>query len=262
MNNNNSNNVILIMAGGLGKRMNSDLPKVLHKVNEKPMIVHIIENSLKLNPYTILIVVGKFKEIIENTINSYIDEKYKNYIEYIIQEKPKGTGHAIVCSKKKLKTMRKKNILILSGDTPLVDDILMKKMLDNLENFKICVTNLEKPHGYGRIIQYKYTDLNNTINKYTKIIEQKDCNENDIHINLVNCGIYAIKINLLLTYLHMITNNNNQNEYYLTELVEIISKREQMDIDILNINNNENYKVLGVNTIEQLENIDKLLHLT
>lgn len=256
-----SNDVILIMAGGLGKRMNSDLPKVLHKINNKPMIVYIIENALKLHPYTILIVVGKYKNLIEKTINLYIDTKYQNYIQYILQESPNGTGHAIICAKKKLKTMRKKNVLILSGDTPLVDNLLMEKMLENLQNFKICTTCLENPYGYGRVMNFTNKNiLSLNIQKYyTKIIEQKDCNEYSIQINHVNCGIYSFRINLLLTYLHMLTNNNNQNEYYLTDLVEIITKRERIDVEILKIPNYENYKVCGVNTINQLTQVQNLL---
>ena len=257
--NKDSNNVILIMAGGLGKRMNSDLPKVLHKINNKPMIIHIIENAIKLNPYTILIVVGKYKNIIEETINFYIDIKYQNYIQYILQENPNGTGHAIICAKKKLKTMRKKNVLILSGDTPLVDNMFMEKMLKNLQNFKICTTCLENPFGYGRVMNFTNKNILslNLQKYYTKIIEQKDCNEYSIQINLVNCGIYSFRINLLITYLHMITNNNNQNEYYLTDLIEIITKREGIDVEILKISCDENYKVSGVNTYEQLIHVEK-----
>ena len=256
--NNNSNNVILIMAGGLGKRMNSDLPKVLHKVNNKPMIIHIIENSLKINPYKILIIVGKYKIIIEETIKFYLNENITKNIQYIIQEQPNGTGHAIICSKKILKTMRTKNVLILSGDTPLIDDKLMNNMLENLQNFKICVTCLEKPYGYGRVINKNILN-SNTQKYYTKIVEQKDCNESEININLVNCGIYSFKIDLLLTYLHMLNNNNKQSEYYLTDIVEIITTRENFDVEILKIPYNENYKVCGINTKDQLKEMENLI---
>lgn len=257
--NKESNNIILIMAGGMGKRMNSELPKVLHKVNDKPMIVHIIENSLKTNPYKILIIVGKYKQIIEETINLYINENITKNIQYILQEEPKGTGHAIICAKKNLKEYRNKNLLILSGDTPLVDEKIMNDMLDNLQNFKICTTCIEKPHGYGRVININYYD--NEINKkYTKIVEQKDCNENQININIINCGIYSFRIDLLITYLHMLTNNNNQNEYYLTDLIEIITTREDFNVEILKISADENYKILGVNTIDQLKYVETLLN--
>nr|UZT29173.1 dTDP-D-glucose 4,6-dehydratase/N-acetylglucosamine-1-phosphate urydiltransferase fusion protein [Nucleocytoviricota sp.] len=255
--NKESNNIILIMAGGLGKRMNSELPKVLHKVNNKPMIIYILENALKINPYKILIIVGKYKQIIEETISLYIDDNITKNIQYILQQEPKGTGHAIICAKKVFKENRKKNVLILSGDTPLVDEKLMYEMLDNLLNFKICTTCIEKPHGYGRIINYYDNETNK---KYTKIVEQKDCNENEINTNIINCGIYSFRIDLLITYLHMLTNNNNQNEYYLTDLIEIITTREDFNVEILKISTDQNYKVLGVNTIQQLKEIETLLN--
>jgi len=253
--NNESNNIILIMAGGLGKRMNSELPKVLHKVNNKPMIVHIIENSLKINPYKLLIVVGKYKKIIEEIINLYIEQHIAKNILYIFQEEPKGTGHAIICAKNFLQEDRKKNILILSGDTPLIDEKLISNMLNDLKNFKICTTCIENPFGYGRIVQYIYNN-----NYYTKIVEQKDCNENEININIINCGIYSFNIDLLLRYLHMLTNNNNQNEYYLTDLIEIITTMENFDVETLEISCDENYKVLGVNTLEQLHDIENIFN--
>ena len=110
---------------------------------------------------------------------------------------------------------------------------------------------MEKPYGYGRIIEYEY---------YTKIVEQKDCNENEININLVNCGIYAFKIEILLTYINLLNNYNKQNEYYLTDIIEIISKKENFNVEILQINSNDNYKVLGVNTKEQLTEIENILN--
>lgn len=255
--NNESNNIILIMAGGLGKRMNSELPKVLHKINSKPMIIHILENCLKINPYKILIIVGKYKQIIEETINLYVGENITKNIQYILQDEPKGSGHAIICAKKVLKKNREKNVLILSGDTPLLYEKLMSEMLDNLQNLKICTTCIEKPYGYGRIINYYDKETNK---KYTKIVEQKDCNENEININIINCGIYSFRIDLLVTYLHMLTNNNNQNEYYLTDLIEIITTREDYNLEIFKMTPDENYKILGVNTIHQLKEIEELLN--
>ena len=88
-------NVVLIMAGGLGKRMNSELPKVLHLLKEKPLILHVIETALKINPIKIGIIVGKYRKIIQETINKYLNDTSK--IEYIIQPEALGTGHAIMC---------------------------------------------------------------------------------------------------------------------------------------------------------------------
>lgn len=249
------NNIILIMAGGLGKRMNSTLPKVLFDFNKKPLIIHIIENSLKLNPFSILLIVGKYKLLIQDTIEQFINKEYWDKINYIIQEEPKGTGHAIMCAKDYLSRHLNKNILILSGDTPLVDNILMEQMLNNLMYLKICITNLQNPYGYGRMVDY----INHNNSKYTKIIEEKDCNEQEKSIQIVNCGVYAFNIKLLLKYLSLITNNNKQNEYYLTQLIEIITINENIKIELLEIDNRENYKVLGINTREQLLELENII---
>ena len=243
------------MAGGLGKRMNSNTPKVLHKFNNKPMIIHTIENSLLINPEKILIVVGKYYELIRETINQYIPNNKLSNIEYVIQDTPLGTGHALLCAKEKLYNNyinSNNKLLILSGDTPLIDIKIMNNMIDNLKNFKICTTSLQNPYGYGRIVNIQNTN-------YTKIIEEKDCTNEEKIINKVNCGIYSIKISLLLKYIDKLSNNNNQCEYYLTDLVEIITKEENILMEFYEIDNNNNYKILGVNTPEQLQELQKYI---
>ena len=114
---------IIIMAGGLGKRMNSSLPKVLHLINNKPMIVNIIETVLMLNLNQIFIIVGKFKDIIQTTIEKYI---VSDLIEYVIQEEPLGTGHAIQCCYNNLLLNHNLKTLILSGDVPLIKKYIRK----------------------------------------------------------------------------------------------------------------------------------------
>ena len=99
---------IIILAGGLGKRMNSDLPKVLNKINNKPMIVNIIETVLDLNINKIFIIVGKYKNIIQTTIEDYIKN---DFIEYVLQEEALGTGHAIQCCYNKLLLKLKVNLV-------------------------------------------------------------------------------------------------------------------------------------------------------
>ena len=215
------------------------------------MLVHIIEKAAEINPFKILIVVGKYESLIKDKINEFIDNETMNKIIFIQQKEALGTGHAIICAKKVLKTMREKNLLILSGDTPLIDTNLINNMFVNLKNFKICTTCLEVPFGYGRVFSYF-----NENKKITKIIEHNDCNEREININLINCGIYAFRIELLLKYLHMLSNNNNNNEYYITDLIEIIENRENLEVEMFKIIKEKNYLVLGVNTPDQLKQIE------
>ena len=241
---NHNNSCIIIMAGGLGKRMNSDLPKVLHKIKNKPMLVNILETSLKLNVYKIGIVVGKYYNIIKDSISKYIDKEIiESKITYIIQNEPMGTGHAIICCKNffgKL-PLYINNICILSGDVPLISCETINNLLINTQYCKILIANLTNPYGYGRIKTEN--------NKIIKIIEENDCTIDEKKISFVNSGIYCFNIKILLFYINKLDNNNNQQEYYLTQIFELLSK----DKIPINYNIVKNIKeISGVNTKEQL----------
>jgi UDP-N-acetylglucosamine diphosphorylase/glucosamine-1-phosphate N-acetyltransferase len=253
---NSESDIIIIMAGGLGKRMNSNIPKVLHKIHNIPMIVRIIEEAKKLNPMHIYIIVGKYRSIIENTIKEYIN--IDTNITFILQEEALGTGHAIQCCettlyKKYIENNISNNVLILSGDVPLIKSDTMKQMLINLNKIKIMVTKLDNPTGYGRI-----ANLNNSVS-FDKIVEEKDCTPDQKMIQKVNCGIYAFDINILCKYIHCITNDNAQKEFYLTDIVEIIKNKENIDIDMYEILPDQQYEIMGVNTIEQLEQLEQII---
>ena len=241
---NNKNGVILIMAGGLGKRMNSNLPKVLHKIKNKPMIVNILETSLNLNVYKIGIIVGKFYNIIKDTISQYINQNIiDSKIHYIIQNEPLGTGHAIICCKKFLSKLPDyiNNICILSGDVPLITCNTIDNLLNNTHYCRILIANLSEPHGYGRIKTHN--------DKIIKIIEEKDCNNEEKKISFINSGIYSFNVKVLLHYIDKLDNNNNQKEYYLTQIFELISK-DNIDINYNIIKDIK--EISGVNTQEQL----------
>ena len=251
LNYSNKNAVILIMAGGLGKRMNSDLPKVLHKIKNKPIIVHILETALHLNIHKIGIIVGNFHSIIKDTISQYINKDIiDSKIHYIMQNEPLGTGHAIICCKKFLSKMPEyiNNICILSGDVPLITCNTINNLLNNTQYCKILIANLSDPHGYGRIKTQN--------NKIIKIIEEKDCTNDEKKISFINSGIYCFNIKVLLSYIDKLDNNNNQQEYYLTQIFEFISK------DNININFSiikDIKEILGINTQEQLIKLENYI---
>ena len=234
------------MSGGLGKRMESKLPKVLHKVNKIPMVIRVIKEAIKLNPKNILLIVGKYKDIIEKTLQEY---KVLSYITFIIQEKPLGTGHAIQCCKKNLFINCEKDdkVLVLSGDTPMITSELMKEMID-FEDVKIMYTNREDPNGYGRIQTSK--------GNFMRIVEHKDCNKEELKNQQVNCGIYSFRNELLIKYLNYITNDNAQNEYYLTDLIEIL-KNHNFKIDMYCLKKENQKLLIGVNTKKQLYDLNK-----
>lgn len=252
MNSNNDDTVIIIMSGGLGKRMNSSIPKVLHIINNKPMIIHVVETALKLNPHKICIVVGKFfneiQKTIEQTLCSNMPDIRKK-IEYVLQDNPLGTGHAVLCCKNNLEsTINVNKIVVLSGDVPLITYNTLYKLINALSSVNILISNIDEPYGYGRIV------LEN--NKIIKIIEEKDCSEDNKKINLINSGIYAFDKTVLLKYIDKLDNNNSQKEYYLTQIFEFINQ-DKLDINYIIVENNN--EILGVNNIEQLTNLNKII---
>ena len=236
---------ILILAGGLGKRMNSDLPKVLHKLNNKTLIQCVIETANKLNPDKIGIIVGKYKNQIEQSINEvFNEESILSKVEYIIQEEAKGTGHAVQCATDFIKNYNR--ILVLSGDVPLITEKTLTSMVNLDSKCTILVNELENPTGYGRIKRLGSNERN-----HVKIIEEKDCTEEEKLIKVINSGIYCFESNSLLEYLPRLECNNSQNEYYLTDIVSFHDNVKVIKSD----NNNE---ILGVNTCEQLEQLEQL----
>jgi UDP-N-acetylglucosamine diphosphorylase/glucosamine-1-phosphate N-acetyltransferase len=255
--------VAIIMAGGLGKRMNSELPKILHKIAGVPMICHILTKLTNLPSVkaSVMIVVGKYRQIIEETINDFLQEKDLQFltekIQYIDQFEPMGTGHAIQCCRSELlhlctsKMSKNTNVLILSGDVPLISSQLMLKMVTNLNMIRIAVTCLENSTGYGRIVEKD--------DKFDKIVEEKDCDIEQKTIQKVNCGLYAIDCNTLCRYLPYLKNNNSQNEYYLTDIIEIIKCEERIDVEMHEISKESQHEIMGVNTPQQLEELEKLI---
>ena len=240
---------VIIMAGGLGKRMKSELPKVLHHVGGVPMVVRVIREALPLNPKKILMVVGTYKDIIEKTLKEFDVLKY---VEFIMQMPAMGTGHAIQCCQPYLEKHNKMidKILVLSGDTPLVTNLLMKNMID-FEQVKMLATIRENPTGYGRVKTVN--------NKFDKIVEHKDCSKKELEITRVNCGMYAFRVELLVKYLKMLDNNNAQKEYYITDMMEIIKTNTKYDIEIFDLPQQRQWELTNVNDKIQLKYVNDLL---
>lgn len=251
--------IVLIMAGGLGKRMESTLPKVLHKVGNAnsmypmyPMIIHVIIKALTINPEKIFIIVGKYKDIIKETIDEYINQNIiinPEIIEYVFQEESLGTGHAILCSLPHIKNYYNTKAIILSGDVPLISNNTLQNLIDN-EN-RLLITELDNPTGCGRIIMVK--ENNSIIN----IIEEKDCNENEKNIKLVNCGIYQINVMDLLKLIPLIDNNNKANEYYLTDIVPLMINNN-IGVGYYNLPKENQYEITNINTKADLERVNNL----
>jgi len=233
-------NIIIILAAGKGTRMESDLPKVLHTINNMPMIKKVINTSKQLKPYKIIVIVGYKKELVIESIND-------NTIEYVIQKEQKGTGHAIMQCLPSIENF-KGNILILSGDVPLIQTQTLidfiKSHNENKSGASLISTDLDEPGGYGRIIKNKKQQL-------TGIVEYKDASDDEKSIKEINSGIYIFNVETLKSSLSLITNNNAQKEYYLTEVFDFIDSDTTFVKKIKRSN-----EILGVNNLEELNELE------
>ena len=256
--------IVIILAGGLGKRMHSSLPKVLHIINNKPMIYYAIRNAISIGATKILIVVGKHKDIIKSKIDEYFQTpatmllnvsgslQNNSKIVYIDQPEPLGTGHAIKCCMDYLITSQipaDMNILILSGDVPLIKMSTIESLL--LKPNSILITETDTPKGCGRIIFNP--DL--TIKK---IIEEKDCSDFERHIQFINCGVYNVTMYTLLNTIPHIKNNNKSAEYYLTDFVEI-AQVDNIKLNHYILPTVQQYQISNINTMDDLVRANELL---
>lgn len=242
------NLTVCILAGGEGKRMKSTLPKVLHLFKGKPMIVHVINISLELNAQKIIIITGKHNELIQKTIKEYLDNESFKKLRFVIQENPLGTGDAVKCTLNYYEI--DENVLILNGDTPNISKELLNKFISSKGNNKLLISEIDNPYGYGRIIM-------NSFDEIQKIVEEKDANIEEKKTNKINSGIYLLESNNLINYVPLISNNNASKEYYLTDIIEIMLNKHINTYGYL-INKNDNHLILGVNTREQLINLENL----
>lgn len=252
---------VTILAGGLGKRMQSYLPKVLHKVNGMSMIYRILYelwqgyDNLKIKK--ILIVVGKYKDIIKETIEDEIKfwkiTDLLNIIEYVMQDEPLGTGHAVLCT---LQHIDDDGInLILNGDTPMLKYETLEEVItyymNNNNRIQITAIDSINPAGCGRII------IKNNV--FEKIIEEKDCSELERKISIINCGIYVIDNNTLKKYIPLIQNNNIQKEFYLTDIVDIYRNNTNEQLGLFIIDKSKEHEIVNINTKDQLDNLNDLI---
>jgi len=233
----------VIMAAGKGTRMKSDLPKVLHTIGEIPLVTHVVRLAQEIGSQKIIVIVGYKHELVEQALVS-------ESVEFALQVEQLGTGHAVAQAQKAL-TGFKGNVLVLSGDVPLLTantlNQLIKTHLDTRAVATILTADMDDPTGYGRVIRNERGDL-----QY--IVEHKDANPNEQQIKEINSGIYVFESETLFKFLPKLQNKNVQGEYYLPDVLPmILSVKGKVSLE-KTINNVE---ILGVNTAEQLEELNK-----
>jgi UDP-N-acetylglucosamine diphosphorylase/glucosamine-1-phosphate N-acetyltransferase len=240
------NLVITILAAGEGKRMRSNLPKVLHLFHGKPILARIIKTARLLNPVNIIIITGRHNQLIQKTLSEYISLKD---IFFVVQKNPLGTGDAIKTTLPYYHSG--KQVLILNGDMPLISKDILEQFINKRSPMNILVAKFENPFGYGRIVY-------NSDGEFTEIVEEKDCNDLQREIQIVNSGLYYLSADILTEYIPKITNENSQKEYYLTDIVKLMKQDSRIKIDTFLIGESENKYISGVNTPEELVTLEQL----
>lgn len=246
-------NNAVILAGGQGKRMKSDIPKPMFKVLGEPMLEWVIKACEDAKLSNLCIVKGFMAE--------YIDEYLNGRYETVLQSERLGTGHAVMQARDFMEQNKDGNTLVLCGDAPFIDSNTIKKSLEmhiNENNSITVITaNIENPYGYGRIVRGK-TGI-------TSIVEEKDATQAQKEIKEVNSGAYWFKTTDLLEYLGELTQNNSQGEYYLTDSVFVaLGKGRNVNAYISENPNvvlgaNDRKGLLNLNTVARMEVIEKHL---
>jgi bifunctional UDP-N-acetylglucosamine pyrophosphorylase/glucosamine-1-phosphate N-acetyltransferase len=227
----------VILAAGKGTRMKSDLPKVLHQVNGKAMISYVIEAAQESGADKSVLVVGHGAEQVRAALG--------HDLAYALQMPQWGTGHALQCAVPAIDPACR-SILVLCGDTPLITAQTLQALMAEFQKSQsactVLTTMMEDPFGYGRIVR----DADGRI---AKIIEEKDADYEQKQIKEVNTAIYCFDYQLLLSVINDLDNDNRQREYYLTDLLELLSQKGHKVHSMLLADSDE---VMGINDRIQL----------
>ncbi|HEL0633641.1 TPA: bifunctional UDP-N-acetylglucosamine diphosphorylase/glucosamine-1-phosphate N-acetyltransferase GlmU, partial [Streptococcus equi subsp. zooepidemicus] len=208
-------NYAIILAAGKGTRMNSGLPKVLHKVSGLSMLEHVLKSVSALAPQKQLTVIGHQAEQVRAVLG---DQSLT-----VVQEEQLGTGHAVMMAEEELSGLEGQT-LVIAGDTPLIRGESLKALLDYHIREKnvatILTANAKDPFGYGRIIR-------NAAGEVVNIVEQKDANEAEQEVKEINTGTYIFDNKRLFEALKHLTTDNAQGEYYLTDVISIFKAGQE-----------------------------------
>ncbi|HEX8873161.1 MAG TPA: NTP transferase domain-containing protein, partial [Nitrosospira sp.] len=242
---------IVILAAGLGKRMHSALPKVLHRLAGKPLLAHVLDTTRALSPHKICVIYGHGGETVPRAI---ADET----LTWVQQMPQLGTGHALMQALPHLGS--EGATLVLYGDVPLTRADTLQKLIAmgsgetegaeirRGETLALLTVELANPSGYGRIVR-------NDAGEIIAIVEEKDASKSQRHIREINTGIMVIPNRRLHGWLHRLENNNAQKEYYLTDIVAMAVKD---GLDVKAAHPGHSWETTGVNSKAQLAELERI----
>lgn len=231
---------VVILAAGKGTRMKSSQPKVLHELAGKPILAHVYDTAKELGADEVVIVYGHGGDEVKTFCNSFD-------AIWVEQKQQLGTGHAVQHAMEAVNPNN--NVLVLYGDVPLTTGDSLQQLIEDFDNkIALMTVTLDNPFGYGRIIRNKH-------DRVTGIVEQKDATDEQKLITEVNTGILAAKAFVLNGLLSSIDNNNNQKEYYLTDIFALAAEQ---GIEIATSHPANAYEVEGINNRQQLATLERI----
>ena len=236
---------VVILAAGQGKRMRSDLPKVLHPIAGRPMLAHVIDTARRLGPARICMVYGHGGERVREALAS-------SGLLWAKQEPQLGTGHAVLQAIPVLENVgagETASVLVLYGDVPLIRAATLQRLIDAAgdDRLALLTAHLENPHGYGRIVR--------TQGQVTRIVEEKDADDAERVIKEINTGILVAPGAALARWLPQLGNRNAQGEYYLTDIVAMAVAE---GMAVVTSHPDAHWEADGVNSKSQLARLERI----
>ena len=235
----------VVLAAGKGKRMKSDLPKVLHPIFGRPMIEVLLDTLISLKINKIVAVIGFKADEVKKALKDY-----QGKISYAIQAEQLGTGHAVLMAESELKGFVG-DILVVAGDVPFLSSETIARLIDTHRKEQAAGTVLSSvppdPTGYGRIIRKDGTSL------VDYIIEHKDASEEQRRVREINTGTFCFDSRHLFDALREIRADNSQKEYYLTDVMAILH-RKGLKAAVYKTDNPD--EALGINSVDQMAELE------
>jgi bifunctional UDP-N-acetylglucosamine pyrophosphorylase/glucosamine-1-phosphate N-acetyltransferase len=240
---------ILVMAAGLGTRMRSNRAKVLHQLDGRPLVNHVVEAALGLDPKSVCVIVGHQAGEVETAVRTEFDD---DRVRFAVQERQLGTGDAVNATRS-LYCDAGSTVVVLTGDAPLITSERIRSLIEHHRDGDAAGTvlsvRLADPHGYGRVVR-------DGSGNFSQIVEQKDATDAESLVDEINAGFYCFDSTKLYSALAELQNDNAQGEFYLTDIPGmLLSEGEKIAIYAAP----DPHEVEGVNDRKQLSGLEAAL---